>query len=70
MTINYENLILCLLLGLASFFYYKIHKWWLEGRDDNPSFFKPSTTLGVIKNWIIIFTLAIFSIVFLFKSFS
>ncbi len=64
----YENLMYSVLFGLGSFAYYKIHKWWLNGRDENPVFFKPSTTFGTIKNWIIIIALAITSIVFLFKS--
>jgi len=65
----YENVILAVLFGLASFLYYKIHKWWLSGRDDNPVYYKPSTTFGVIKNWLIIMVLGITSVVFLLKSF-
>jgi hypothetical protein len=64
----YENLIYSIFFGLASFLYYKIHKGWRNGRDENSLFFKPSTTLGTIENWIIILALGITSIVFLFKS--
>jgi len=63
-----ENLILSILFGLASFLYYRIHKWWLSGRDENPIFFKFGTKVNVIQNWIIIFFLAITSFGFLIKS--
>lgn len=63
-----ENLILSLLFGLASFLYYRIHKWWLSGRDENPIFFKFGTKVNVIQNWIIIIFLAITSLGFLIKS--
>ena len=63
-----ENLIYGILFGLASFLYYKIHKDWRNGRDENSLFYKPSTTFGTFKNWIIIFVLGITSIVFLLKS--
>lgn len=64
----YENLIYSILFGLASFVYYKIHKGWRNGRDENPLFYKPSTTFGTVKNWMIIIALGITSIVFLLKS--
>ena len=63
-----ENLILSILFGLASFLYYRIHKWWLSGRDENPIFFKFGTKVNVIQNWIIIIFLAITSFGFLIKS--
>lgn len=63
-----ENLILSILFGLASILYYRIHKWWLSGRDENPIFFKFGTKVNVIQNWIIIVFLAITSLGFLIKS--
>lgn len=63
----YENLIYCILFGLASFVYYKIHKDWRNGRDKNLLFYKPDTTFGTVKNWIIIIALGITSFVFLLK---
>ena len=63
-----ENLILSILFGLASILYYRIHKWWLSGRDENPIFFKFGTKVNVIQNWIIIIFLAITSLGFLIKS--
>lgn len=64
----YKNLVYSILFGLASFVYYKIHRWWLKDRNKNPLFFKPMTTFGVVKNWFIIIALGITSIVFLLKS--
>ncbi|WP_291285700.1 hypothetical protein [Flavobacterium sp.] len=66
---DYISLIYSVLAAILAFGYYKIYKWWSSGRDENPNFFKPSTTIGKIKDWIIIISLAITSIVFLFKSF-
>jgi hypothetical protein len=65
----YENLVYGILFGIASFAYYKIHKWWLTGRDENPLFYKPNTTIGTVNNWIIIIILGIASLVYLLKSF-
>ncbi len=64
----YEDLIYGILFGIASLLYYRIHKWWLKGRDDNPIFFKFGTTVYVIQNWIIIIFLGITSFVFLLKA--
>lgn len=66
---DYISLGYSVLLGILALGYYKIHKWWLSGRDENPIFFKPNTTIGKVKDWIIIISLAIASIVFLLKSF-
>lgn len=66
---NYENLFYSILSGILAFGYYKIHKWWREGRDENPFFYKLDTNIGTFKDWIIIIALAITSIVFFFKSF-
>ena len=63
-----ENLILSILFGLASILYYRIHKWWLSGRDENPIFFKFETNTKSLENWIIIIFLAITSLGFLIKS--
>lgn len=63
-----ENLILSILFGLASILYYRIHKWWLSGRDKNPIFFKFETNTKSLENWIIIIFLAITSLGFLIKS--
>lgn len=64
----YGNLAYSFLFALSAYMYYKIHKWWLTGRDENPIFFKPSTTVGTVKDWIIIIALIITSIIFFFKS--
>lgn len=66
---DYISLIYSVLFAIVAYAYYKIHKWWLNGRDENPIFFKPNTTIGTVKNWIIIISLVITSIVFLLKSF-
>lgn len=66
---DYTSLIYSIAFAIGAFGYYKIHKWWLSGRDGNPIFFKPNTTIGKIKNWIIIILLTITSLVFLLKSF-
>ena len=63
-----ENLILSILFGLAAILYYRIHKWWLSGRDKNPIFLKFETNTKSFKNWIIIIFLAIASLGFLIKS--
>jgi len=65
---NFEHLFYCFLLVLCSFLYFKIHKWWMKGRDENPIFFEPDTIVGKIKNWIIIIALALASLVFFFKA--
>lgn len=54
-----ENLILSILFGLAAILYYKTHKWWLSGRDENPIFFKFGTKVNAFQNWVIIIFLAI-----------
>jgi hypothetical protein len=66
---NYISLFYSISLAVGAFSYYHIHKWWLNGRDENPIYFKPSTKIGIIKNWIIIISLLILSLVFLLKSF-
>lgn len=63
-----EDLILSILFGLASILYYRIHKWWLSGRDKNPIFLKLETNTKSVENWIIIIFLAITSVGFLIKS--
>ena len=63
-----ENLILSILFGLAAILYYRIHKWWLSGRDKNPIFLKFETNTKSFENWIIIIFLAIASFGFLIKS--
>lgn len=63
-----EDLILSILFGLASILYYRIHKWWLSGRDKNPIFLKLETNTKSVENWVIIIFLAITSIGFLIKS--
>lgn len=63
-----ESLILSILFGLASFLYYRIHKWWLSGRDENPAIFKFETNTKSLENWIIIIFLAITSLGFFIKS--
>uniref|UniRef100_UPI00404A02BD hypothetical protein n=1 Tax=Flavobacterium sp. TaxID=239 RepID=UPI00404A02BD len=63
-----EDLILSILFGLASILYYRIHKWWLSGRDKNPIFLKLETNTKSVENWVILFFLAITSIGFLIKS--
>jgi hypothetical protein len=63
-----EDLILSILFGLASILYYRIHKWWISGRDKNPIFLKLETNTKSVENWVIIFFLAITSIGFLIKS--
>ncbi len=65
----YENLFYGILCGTLAFGYYKIHKWWRKGRDENPLFYKLDTNIGTFKDWVIIIALAITSIVFFFKSF-
>lgn len=66
---NYENLFYSILCVILAFGYYKIHKLWREGRDENPFFYKLDTNIGTFKDWVIIIALAITSIVFFFKSF-
>jgi hypothetical protein len=63
-----ENLIFSILFGLAAILYYRIHKWWLSGRDKNPIFLKFETNTKSFENWIIIIFLAIASLGFLIKS--
>jgi len=65
---NYKYLLYSILFGILTFGYYKIHKWWLEGREENPIFYKRDTIIGTFKNWVIIIFLAMTSIVFFFKS--
>ena len=65
----YENLFIGILCGILAFGYYKIHKWWREGRDENLFFYKLDSNIGTFKDWVIIIALAITSIVFFFKSF-
>ncbi|MEY4963897.1 MAG: hypothetical protein RLZZ323_1216 [Bacteroidota bacterium] len=65
---DYKNLLYSILFGILTVGYYKIYKWWLEGRDENPIFYKRDTNIGTFKNWVIIIVLAITSIVFFFKS--
>ncbi len=66
---NYENLFYGILCGILAFGYYKIHKYWRKGRDENPFFYKLDTNIGTFKDWVIIIALGITSIVFFFKSF-
>lgn len=65
---DYKNLLYSILFGILTFGYYKIHRWWLEGRDENPVFYKRDTNIGTFKNWVIIIVLAITSVIFFFKS--
>jgi preprotein translocase subunit Sec63 len=65
---DYKNLLYSILFGILTVGYYKIHKWWREGRDENPFFYKLDTNIGTFKDWVIIIVLAITSIVFFFKS--
>jgi hypothetical protein len=65
---DYKNLLYSILFAVLSVGYYKIHKWWREGRDENPIFYKLDTDIGTFKNWVIIIVLVITSIVFFFKS--
>ncbi|WDO13685.1 hypothetical protein MH928_03040 [Flavobacterium sp. WW92] len=65
---DYEYLLYSILLGLGAFFYFRIHKWWIKGRDENPIFFKPDTIVGKIKDWVIIILFALASLVFFFKA--
>lgn len=69
MRTDYISLIYSILFAIGSFVYYRIHKWWRHGRDEDVSIFKPNTTIGTIKDWIMIVALAITSIVFLIRSF-
>ena len=61
---DYKNLIFGFLFAIAAFGYYKMHKWWLEGRDSDTLNFKPDTTFRTFKNWVMIIGLAITSIIF------
>jgi len=65
---NYENLLYSVLFGLASFVYYKIFKWWINGKAKKPADYNSLDKLRKAKGWIIIVCLAITSIVYLFKS--
>lgn len=46
---DYKNLLYSILFGILTVGYYKIHKWWLEGRDENPIFYKRDTNIGTFK---------------------
>lgn len=63
------NLVYSILFGIAAFAYYKVHKYWLRARDENPIFFKLNSKVGVFKNWFFIIALSITSVVLFFKSF-
>lgn len=65
---DYKNLIFGVLFAIAAFGYYKMHKWWLEGRDSDTLNFKPDTSFRTFKNWVMIIGLAITSIIFFLKA--
>ena len=57
-----------ILFGLGAFLYFKLHKWWLKDRKDNPAFNKIITDGDSIKNKLVIILLIFVSLFFLFKS--
>ncbi|RXM42098.1 hypothetical protein [Flavobacterium sp. YO64] len=65
---DYKNLIFGVLFAIGAFGYYKMHKWWLEGRDSDTLNFKPDTSFRTFKNWVMIIGLAITSIIFFLKA--
>ncbi len=65
---NFNQLFVSVILALLSFVLYRFHLWWLDGRDENESFSKPGTRLGVVKNWTFIIATAIFAIVYVIKA--
>jgi hypothetical protein len=66
---NYKFLASSFSFALASFAFFKFHKWWLNVRKEKKgAFYKPDTNLKAFQNWIIIIGFAITSIVYLFKA--
>jgi hypothetical protein len=45
-----------------------MHRWWIKGREKDPTFFKPDTQIRTIKNWGAIIILAIVSIIYFIKT--
>jgi predicted Co/Zn/Cd cation transporter (cation efflux family) len=58
---NY-NLLYAILFSVTSFGFFKLHKWWLKGRNKNEDS-KPITYAETFKHWLIIIGLAIAAIV-------
>lgn len=63
---NY-NLLYAILFSITSFGFFKLHKWWLKGRNENEES-KPFTYAGIFKHWLIIIGLALAAIVNFFKA--
>lgn len=65
---NYEQLLYSVLFGLASFVYYKIFRWWINGKVEKATAYNPLDKLRKVKGWVIIACLALTSIVYLLKA--
>lgn len=62
-----NNFIYGILYAIGAFTYYKFYRWWLNGREKNEAFFKPLTKVYILKDWFLIITLIIMSLVYFIR---
>lgn len=65
---NNMDFIYGVLFVIGAFLYYKLHKFWLKGREKNEAFYKPNTKIYIFKDKFVIVILIIMALVYFMKS--
>lgn len=65
---DYRNLGYSISFALGAYLYFKFHKWWENGKENDSIDLKLLNWVQIIKNWIVIVVFNILAIVYFFKS--
>ena len=65
---NYQYLGYSISFVLGAYLYFRFHKWWAKGKENDSESVKPLNFVKAVKNWTVIVVFCILAIIYFFKS--